>query len=81
MHKIKGFSEKQRRVLSWWVDEKEREKYDAVICDGAVRSGKTTAVSVSFILWAMECFDRTDFAICGKTVGACRRNVITPLKR
>ena len=38
MHKIKGFSEKQRRVLSWWVDEKEREKYDAVICDGAVRS-------------------------------------------
>ena len=33
------FSEKQRRVLRWWQSDAER--YDAVICDGAVRSGKT----------------------------------------
>jgi PBSX family phage terminase large subunit len=81
MKEIKGFSEKQRRVLSWWADEAERKKYDAVICDGAVRSGKTTAVSVSFVLWAMECFSDTSFAICGKTVGAAVRNVVGPLRK
>ncbi len=81
MRKIRGFSEKQRRVLAWWVDEREREKFDAVICDGAVRSGKTTAAAVGFTLWAMECFQDTDFAICGKTVGACKRNVLSPLRR
>ncbi len=81
MHRITTFSDKQRRVLSWWVDEAERERFDAVICDGAVRSGKTTAVAVSFFLWAMECFNETDFAVCGKTVGACRRNVISPLRK
>ena len=35
MRKITGFSPKQKRVLSWWADEEERKKYDAVICDGA----------------------------------------------
>lgn len=81
MRKITGFSPKQKRVLSWWADEEERKKYDAVICDGAVRSGKTTAVSVSFVLWAMECFQDVNFAVCGKTVGAVRRNVIGPLRK
>ena len=32
------FSAKQRMILTWWADEKERERYDAVICDGALRS-------------------------------------------
>ena len=75
------FSAKQRRILTWWADEKERERYDAVICDGAVRSGKTTAAAVSFFLWAMECFSDTSFAVCGKTIGSCKRNVILPLRR
>ena len=74
-----SFSPKQKRVLTWWTDE-DRERYDVLICDGAVRSGKTTAVAVSFILWAMECYHDTSFAICGKTVGACRRNVVQPLR-
>ncbi len=79
--KLLPFRGKQRKVLTWWADERERERYDAVICDGAVRSGKTTALAVSFFLWAMECFSDTSFAICGKTVGACRRNVVLPLRK
>ena len=47
-----GFSPKQRQVLDWW----RRDGFDAVICDGAVRSGKTFALSVSFFLWAMARF-------------------------
>lgn len=51
-----------------------------MIAEGAVRSGKTLVMSLSFVLWSMNCFDRTNFAICGKTIGSLRRNVITSLK-
>lgn len=54
-------------------------KFDALICDGAVRSGKTLCMSISFVVWAMQKFDRQAFAICGKTVTSCQRNVITAL--
>ena len=37
-------SPKQRRLFQWWAD------YDAVICDGAVRSGKTYAMGIAFFL-------------------------------
>lgn len=51
------FSPKQRQVLDWWRED----RFDAVICDGAVRSGKTFALSVSFFLWAMAGFHRQRF--------------------
>ena len=51
----------------------------ALICDGAVRSGKTTVMSMAFVLWAMQNYDRTNFAICGKTVQAAERNILKPL--
>lgn len=54
-------------------------QYKALICDGAVRSGKTSIMSVSFVLWAMSCFDGRAFAFCGKSVGAVERNIIMPL--
>jgi len=50
---------------------------EAIFCDGAVRSGKTLAMGLSFFLWAMTCFDGQKFGICGKTVEALRRNVLT----
>ena len=46
------FSPKQRQVLDWW----RQDGFDAVICDGAVRSGKTFALGLSFFLWAMARF-------------------------
>lgn len=70
-----GFSEKQREILKFPY----RPEYQALICDGAVRSGKTSVMSLSFFLWAMASFDRCAFAFCGKSVGAVERNLVTPL--
>ena len=77
--KFKTFSEKQLKVLSWWATPKIANKYNAIIADGSVRSGKTMSMSLSFVLWLMTTFSDCNFAICGKTVGSCRRNVIKPL--
>ncbi|MGN1081248.1 MAG: PBSX family phage terminase large subunit [Acutalibacteraceae bacterium] len=73
------FSRKQLTVLTWWCCNSKYKSRDAVICDGAVRSGKTLCMSLSFVLWALSSFDGACFAICGKTVSSLRRNVITPL--
>lgn len=72
-------SEKQKAIFKWCHDE--TDLYNSIICDGAVRSGKTSAMTVSFILWAMLYFDDSDFAICGKTVRSCERNIIIPVQR
>ncbi len=69
------FSKKQKQVLSWW----RSGRWQAVICDGAVRSGKTFSMGLSFFLWAQSCFHGRQFALCGKTVGALRRNLLTEL--
>lgn len=70
-----GFSEKQREILRFPY----RTQYQALICDGAVRSGKTSVMSLSFFLWAMSEFSGNAFAFCGKSVGAVERNLVTPL--
>lgn len=77
--KFSAFSEKQLRVLTWWCQNSKTKDCDAIICDGAVRSGKTLCMSISFVSWAMGNFCDTSFALCGKTVTSLRRNVITPL--
>ena len=74
--RIQRFSLKQRRVLLWWSPASPDSRYEAVICDGAVRSGKTLAMGLSFLCWAMTSFDNEQFALCGKTIGALRRNVL-----
>ncbi len=71
-----GFSPKQRRVLTWWLPGGRDEGLDAIVCDGAVRSGKTMAMGLSFFLWASVCFQHQRFGICGKTIAALRRNVL-----
>ena len=65
-------SPKQRKVLEWWRDG----RFDAILCDGAVRSGKTFALSVSFFLWAMACFQRQRFGLCAASVNGVRRNLL-----
>ncbi|MDR3313156.1 MAG: PBSX family phage terminase large subunit [Oscillospiraceae bacterium] len=76
---LKKFSEKQVLALHWWHPGSGWSGCDAVICDGAVRSGKTLCMGISFVGWAMAAFAGSSFAICGKTVTSLRRNVITPL--
>ena len=59
------FSPKQKQVLNWWRQGSGDSKYDAIICDGAVRSGKTLCLGLSFACWAMTQFDGRQFAMCG----------------
>lgn len=75
------FSQKQSIVMSWWTPTSKYKDFDAIICDGAVRSGKTVSEALSFVLWSMNTFDGKNFALCGKTVGGLRRNVLGPLKQ
>ncbi len=72
-----AFSEKQMKALCWWMPESPFNTHDGIICDGAVRSGKTLCMSVSFIAWAFSAFSDCSFALCGKTIASLRRNVIT----
>ncbi|WP_124098350.1 PBSX family phage terminase large subunit [Ruminococcus sp. Marseille-P6503] len=72
-------SEKQKLLLKWCHVPSMRSRYSAVICDGAVRSGKTVVMITSYILWAMKNFNGANFAICGKTVQSAERNIINPL--
>ena len=76
---FKPFSKKQLKVLTWWCESSKYKNYDAIICDGAVRSGKTMCMSLSFILWAFYYFSDSDFAMCGKTLTSIKRNCIKPL--
>ena len=67
------FSEKQRKAVLWW---KEDGDCDGIICDGAVRSGKTLSMGLGFFCWAMSSFDGEQFALGGKTILSLRRNVL-----
>ena len=66
-------SPKQRKILAF-----PYSKYDALICDGAVRSGKTSLMAVAFIDWAMREFSGQRFGLCGKTVDSCSKNLVVP---
>ena len=66
-------SPQQKKILAF-----PYSKYDAIICDGAVRSGKTSIMMWAFVRWAMENFSGQRFGICGKTVDSCSKNIIVP---
>lgn len=73
------FSPKQRTVLTWWRPGGPYSEKQAIICDGAVRSGKTLATGLSFFCWAMQSFHQKQFALCGKTIQSLRRNLLEEL--
>ena len=60
--------------MTWWR-EPEAAELDGILCDGAVRSGKTVSMAVGFLLWSMTRFERQCFALCGRSVESLRRNV------
>lgn len=66
-------SEKQMKILAF-----PYSKYDTLICDGAIRSGKTSIMSVAFFDWAMREFTGQNFIILSYTYGAAVRNIIDP---
>lgn len=74
------FSRKQKQVLTWWCKDSPVHDKDGIIADGAIRSGKTVSMSLSFAMWAMSTFNGQNFAMCGKNIGSFRRNVLFWLK-
>lgn len=66
-------SPKQKKILAF-----PYSAYDALICDGAVRSGKTSIMIWAFVDWAMRNFSGQRFGICAKTVGSAKKNIIVP---
>ena len=66
-------SEKQQKIMAF-----PYSKYDALICDGAGRSGKTSIMMWAFVRWAMENFSGQRFGVCGRTVDSCTKNIIVP---
>jgi len=69
-----SLSTKQAEIFKFMAED-----YDALLCDGAVRSGKTSMMIVAYILWAMENFNDRNFGICGKSVRSAERNIIAPM--
>ena len=66
-------SKKQKQIMAF-----SYSNYDALICDGAVRSGKTSIIMWAFVEWAMREFNGQRFGICGKTVDSCTKNLVIP---
>lgn len=66
-------SQKQKKILAF-----PYSRYDALICDGAVRSGKTSIMMWAFVRWAMGNFSGQRFGVCGRTVDSCTKNIIVP---
>lgn len=77
---FKPFSVKQKKVLTWWCPASPVKDMDGIIADGAIRSGKTLSMSLSYVLWAMSSFNQQNFGMAGKTIGSFRRNVLFWLK-
>lgn len=77
----KALSQRQKQVLSWWTPQSAYSGHNGIIADGAIRSGKTFAMSFSFVQWAMTCYSGQQFAMCGKTIASFRRNVLGTLKQ
>ena len=73
------FSKRHMLALTWW-NRPGLKHYEGIICDGAIRSGKTLSMVTGFFLWSMASYREQAFALCGRTVGALRRNIIDHLQ-
>ena len=78
---FRPFSRKQKQAILWWCPGSAHEKDRILLADGAIRSGKTVAMIVSFLAWSLSSFKGQDFIIAGVTGGALRRNVLLPMFR
>ena len=77
--KIEKLSKKQKQIFRF-AHHKDYAHYEALICDGAVRSGKTVVMTLSFVLWAMRYFNKCSFGICSKTISSAERNIVATIK-
>ena len=80
MFKFQAFSRKQRQIFTWWADKSPVKDAVGIIADGAIRSGKTVSMSLSYVMWAMSKYDGQNFIMAGKTISSFKRNVLQNLK-
>ena len=73
------FSKKQKKILNWWREGSPRKNCRMIVADGAIRSGKTIAMICSFLQWSQATFSDRDFIIAGRSIGALKRNVLSPM--
>ena len=73
-----NFSKRQLLAMTWW-NRPQFQHLDAIICDGAVRSGKTVCMADGFFIWSMRSFTGCNFALCGRSISSLRRNVVSNL--
>lgn len=66
-------SQKQKQIMAFPFTD-----CDCLIADGAIRSGKTVFMILSFIDDAMRRYNNQRFGICGKTVDSTVKNIIMP---
>ena len=77
--KYTTFSRKQLQLLTWWTQKSPHKNKVGVIGEGAVRSGKTLMMSLSFVFWSMQKGSGINYALCGKTIGSLERNLVKQL--
>lgn len=77
--KFAPFSRKQKQVITWWRDGSPYSGHDGIIAEGSIRSGKTIAFIIGFVLWSTKCFTDENFIISGKSIGTLKRNIISPM--
>lgn len=68
-----AISNKQKQIMAF-----PYTSFDAIICDGAIRSGKTVFMMLSFVDDAMRRYTGQRFGICGKTVDSTVKNIVMP---
>lgn len=67
-------SPNQQLLFDWWKGDK-----DTVIAQGKIRSGKSYAMGIAFIFWAMHNFDMQNFIMAGQSIGSLKRNITNKL--
>ncbi len=77
--RFQPFSRKQRQALYWWHPGSGSEHCRLMLADGAIRSGKTVAMILSFLRWSQTAFENQEFILAGVTTGALTRNVLLPM--
>ena len=70
-----AISPKQMELLKFPYSD-----FDCLIAYGAIRSGKTVWMVISYILWAMSTFNGCSFIIGSKTVKTAEKNIIKPIE-
>ena len=74
------FSKKQLKILTATTNPNTSDKF-IIVADGSIRAGKSVVMLTAFVLYTMDTFDQQNCAICGKSIGSLKRNILMPLQQ